>query len=201
MFAYCLNDPVSGFDPCGTCFHRWDFWNDCEECEGKTAQEKWNDYYENGLTVTGTIGLYGSANLGVFNVTGSIEIAFDLKGNIQVIGSGSFDVSTAGSLSASGGITGSVFAIPDTSYLEGDTYYAGGSLFVPDPSGAFAVGVSGNVGQTSDGYWRINGSVGLGTVTAIGPEIHGGYTKTYALTKQINPIKWVCSTVNEWRQS
>lgn len=44
MFAYCLNNPVNGYDPCGTCFHRWDFWNDCEECVGKTWDEKLNDF-------------------------------------------------------------------------------------------------------------------------------------------------------------
>ena len=43
MFAYCLNNPVNGSDPCGTCFHRLDFWNDCEKCGGKTIGDKWND--------------------------------------------------------------------------------------------------------------------------------------------------------------
>ena len=42
MFAYCLNNPVNGCDPCGTCFHRWDVWNDCEECGGKTIGDKWD---------------------------------------------------------------------------------------------------------------------------------------------------------------
>ena len=40
MFAYCLNNPINGSDPCGTCFHRWDFWNDCEKCGGETFGEK-----------------------------------------------------------------------------------------------------------------------------------------------------------------
>ena len=40
MFAYCGNNPVNGCDPCGTCFHRWDFWNDCESCGGKNLDEK-----------------------------------------------------------------------------------------------------------------------------------------------------------------
>ena len=44
MFAYCLNNPVNGCDPCGTCFHRLDFWNDCEKCGGKTIGEKLNDF-------------------------------------------------------------------------------------------------------------------------------------------------------------
>ena len=28
-----------GCDPCGTCLHRWDFWNDCEECANKTLED------------------------------------------------------------------------------------------------------------------------------------------------------------------
>ena len=43
MFAYCLNNLSNGCDPCGTCFHRIDFWNDCEECGGKTLGEKLNN--------------------------------------------------------------------------------------------------------------------------------------------------------------
>ena len=43
MFAYCNNNPVNGCDPCGTCFHRLDFWNDCEKCGGRTIRDKAND--------------------------------------------------------------------------------------------------------------------------------------------------------------
>ena len=43
MFAYCMNNPTNGCDPCGNCFHRLDFWNDCEKCGGKTIEEKWTD--------------------------------------------------------------------------------------------------------------------------------------------------------------
>ena len=32
MFAYCNNNPVNASDPCGTCIHRLDFWNNCEKC-------------------------------------------------------------------------------------------------------------------------------------------------------------------------
>ena len=42
MFAYCENTPINGCDPCGTCIHRWDFWNDCQKCGGKTAKDKIN---------------------------------------------------------------------------------------------------------------------------------------------------------------
>ena len=34
---------MMGIDPCGTCFHRWDFWNDCEECSGRATGAKWKD--------------------------------------------------------------------------------------------------------------------------------------------------------------
>ena len=193
MFAYCMNSPINGSDPCGTCFHRWDFWNDCEECGGETIGEKWNDYCENSLTAICTVGVYGSANLGAFNVTGSIEFAFDLKGNVQIVGSGSFDVTSSGPFSASVGATGSVFVMPDTSYLAGDTYYAGGSFFVPNPTGVGSVGLAGNVGQTSDGYWGVNGALGIGTTSAAGVEVHGGYTNTVALTEQFNVIEWIAS--------
>ncbi|MBR6769577.1 MAG: RHS repeat-associated core domain-containing protein [Clostridia bacterium] len=43
MYAYCLNNPVNGYDPCGTCFHRWDFWNDCDKCGGKNLGTKFVD--------------------------------------------------------------------------------------------------------------------------------------------------------------
>lgn len=40
MFTYSLNNPINGCDPCGACFHRWDFWNDCEKCGGETLDKK-----------------------------------------------------------------------------------------------------------------------------------------------------------------
>ena len=43
MYAYCLNNPMNGYDPCGTCFHRWDFWNDCDKCGGKNVGTKIDD--------------------------------------------------------------------------------------------------------------------------------------------------------------
>ena len=46
MFAYCLNNPVNGCDPCGTCFHQWNFLDDCEECGGRTFGEKVEDAWE-----------------------------------------------------------------------------------------------------------------------------------------------------------
>jgi RHS repeat-associated protein len=42
LYAYCSNNPVNGLDPCGTCIHRRDFWNDCDKCGGETIGEKWD---------------------------------------------------------------------------------------------------------------------------------------------------------------
>lgn len=44
MFAYCENNTVMGYDPCGTCLHQWKFWNDCEKCGGRTFSQKVADY-------------------------------------------------------------------------------------------------------------------------------------------------------------
>ena len=93
-----------------------------------------------------------------------------------------------------GGATASLYAMPDTSYYAGDTYYTGGSVAVPNPAcSAVAVGVGGNIGKTSDGYWGIDGSLGIGTGSAIGTEVHGGYSKTAAITKQFNVFEWIFS--------
>lgn len=196
MFAYCSNNPIIGCDPCGTCMHYWYLLGlvDCEKCQGKTLGEKWEEFREDGLTATFTTGGYVSANLGVFNVSGSVEVAFDLKGNIQLVGSGSFDVTTNGSLSLSAGRCQSVFIMPDTSYLAGDTYYAGGSVAIP-VSPAVVVGGGGNVGQTSDGYWGVTRTQGIGTISALGKEFHGGYVKTGVLTEQFNVIDWIVELI------
>ena len=191
MYAYCSNSPVNGIDPCGTCLHRWDFWNDCDACGGKTIGDKWNDYYENGDTIVFTVGGYISGNLGAFDISGSFEFAIDLKGNVQIVESNSFDVTTGGGASASAGLSCSAFVMPNTSYLEGETYTTGGSAFVPNPAGGVSVGASGNVGQTSDGHWGLLGTLGIGTITAIGGEVHGGYISTTALSERFNVIEWI----------
>ena len=110
----------------------------------------------------------------------------DLKGNIQINSSFSFDVTSAGSLSASFGHSGSVFFVPDTSYLPGGTSYLGGSTSVPIAVIPIDLVGSVNVGQTTDGYWGILGSMGVAPPTVGGFEVHGGYSHTFAVTPQIN---------------
>ena len=49
MYAYSLNNPVNGCDPCGTCFHNWKSYN-CEKCTAfwngvaSSIQGAWNDF-------------------------------------------------------------------------------------------------------------------------------------------------------------
>ena len=78
MFAYCLNNPVNGYDPCGTCFHRWDFWNDCDSCGGRTLGDKCNDFlnWVGDLDIAITTGYYVSLNTGIWNISGSCNCFF-----------------------------------------------------------------------------------------------------------------------------
>ena len=59
MFAYCENNPVIYSDPCGTCVHRWDFWNDCDKCTPTQTKEekKWFIKYN--------VPLYNQGNHGI----------------------------------------------------------------------------------------------------------------------------------------
>ncbi len=69
MYAYCSNNPVNGYDPCGTCFHRWDFWNDCDKCGGKNLGSKIGD------TVSAVSSAAVSAGKAVGNAVVSAEKA------------------------------------------------------------------------------------------------------------------------------
>ena len=40
MFTYCLNNPANGCDHCGTCFHHWRIWEDCDNCKEENKTEK-----------------------------------------------------------------------------------------------------------------------------------------------------------------
>ena len=64
---------------------------------------------------------------------------------------------------------------------------------MPNPAGVGSAGIAGNVGMTSDGYWGVNGALGVGTTSAAGLEFHGGHTTTMALTEQFNIFEWIAS--------
>ena len=42
---------MNSSDPCGTCVHRIDFWNDCEKCKSKSLAEKSWDVVKEGVDV------------------------------------------------------------------------------------------------------------------------------------------------------
>ena len=191
MFAYCGNNPVCFFDPSG-------YFRFCQFAYTQPNGDSGSGYVYNQddessksdtITVAASFGRYISANLGAFNVAATIETAVDFKGNIQINSSVSFDVTTAGSLSASTGYTGSVFFVPDTSYLSGDTYYMGASASIPIPPTPLAASGSLNVGQTADGYWGALYSLGIAPVSSAGAEVHGGYSYTHAWTPTINILE------------
>lgn len=184
MFSYCLNNPANGCDPCGTCFHRWDFWNDCEKCGGETIHEKLED-----TNFVVSSGYFGSLNVGAFNITGTIECASDLKGNMQLFSTVSFDVTTTGGFSVSVGSTDTMLFAPDTSFLSGDSYYLGGGVTCPIPKTQIAGSSMDNILRTADGYWGTNSTTGIcfpSYTTKLGGEVHGGYSYTKKWTKQFN---------------
>ena len=76
MFAYCLNNSANGSDPCGTCFHRLDFWNDCEKCGGKSFGEKWDEY---------AVSLYESHMMQIESQQRVNEITFNCLKNSAIV--------------------------------------------------------------------------------------------------------------------
>ncbi len=183
MFAYCGNNPISRSDISGT------LWKEVVDWFGEKI-EKLLDFYEelDKPDIATTNGVYGSVTLGVFDISGTLEVANDLEGNIQIVSSVSFDITTTAAFSASAGTTGSIFFVPDTSYLCGDTYYMGGSVAIPIPDTPITGTGSLNVGQTSDGYWGVMYSKGIAPISATGAEFHGGYSYTHSWTPQYNII-------------
>ena len=65
MFSYCLNNPTNGCDPCGTCFHRLDFWNDCENCGGKSFAVKVKETFDEIMTVQRDIRQIAISNINI----------------------------------------------------------------------------------------------------------------------------------------
>jgi len=60
MFAYCINSPVNGSDPYGTCFHHWTFWNDCAKCAASKAEKR---AQEDAQTIKYDVPLYKQGGL------------------------------------------------------------------------------------------------------------------------------------------
>ena len=190
MFAYCGNNPINRVDYAGTSYVIND--RDLVGYGGSTSIYDSFDAlfkcYESipKPNIAISYGRYISFTLGAFNISGTYEKAIDPNGNIQINSSFSFDVTSTGSVSASTGYVGSIFFVPDTSYLAGDTTYLGGGTSIPIPYTPFAATVSANIGQTSDGYWGIMSSAGIAPATSAGGEVHGGYSYTHSWTPQIN---------------
>jgi hypothetical protein len=56
-------------DPCGNCLHQWNFWDDCEDCGGKTFVNKMEDGYNAVSSFLDAIGLVETVNAFANNST------------------------------------------------------------------------------------------------------------------------------------
>ena len=85
-----------GYDPCGACFHRWDFWNDCDACGGKTLEEKvYDTITTNILTAIDQAGPNSESTKNFINATMSFLQSNSFKSlyGVYQFGSGLIDFS------------------------------------------------------------------------------------------------------------
>ena len=162
MFAYCLNNPVNGCDPCGFCFHRWDFWNDCELCIGLNRVEQLK------LALANTVGTFsegitGDVSLGFWSGGFQFGASADLHGNVEYQFS-YFGGLTTGTPGGSLCLYGTATNAPNVTKLQGEgcsagvSIAAGGALsvdavFVPDKAEKttyFGASVAGGFGGGAD---------------------------------------------------
>jgi len=114
MFAYCNNNPTNFQDPAGRCKNTFSiyFKVDCGSEKCKTSSN-----YKPTLCLVSANGVYGSVNVGVFSITGTVTLAVDTKGNIQPQYSVGFDVNTSNEASVSVGSVNSWCLVPDISSM------------------------------------------------------------------------------------
>ena len=188
MFAYCLNNPVMGCDPCGTCEHNGKRLKRCEECK-QAAKEKlrqkavavlqWGvENIAEPLTKgtqkllsyipqhTKSFGITASAAY-LGGGTGSIGITYDTDGNIGVIASGGAGL---GSPSVSVGLYSNITNANDIYEQNGLCYNIGASGSYEGLSlGGDLMTFSG--AQTGNPYGGVSGTVGFGYSPIVG-EVH-----------------------------
>ena len=168
MFAYCNNSPANGCDPCGSCFHRLDFWNDCENCGGETIDQK----LEN-LRGTHSRGLTVSISTGIWTFGIQIATSVDLKGNVELQYTPYGGLST-GTPQADISVFTMTTNAPDTKALQGMGYNIGASGAIGGALGVDGVIIPSASGQ--EAYLGLAASCGIGA----GADFHvtWGETKT-----------------------
>ena len=221
MFAYCNNNPILGYDPCGTCFHRWDFWNDCEECGGETIEEKFDrtlayidekivepmvDFVESHLseydfTYSNGMSLNGSTQAMTISLQACVSV--DTEGNIGLQGSGGGGVS-----SGTPGVNVMYYETttnaPDINKLNGPAYQVGGSFGVPIPDTPISVIASGDINvipDNSNDTYYYGHTIGKGIGFAdYGPEAHVGVTgtSTFVQFNIFDVLRNTCDTIIRW---
>ena len=172
-------------------------WIDCKSPYCSTSSRNQPTRYASNktkLALVSSNGVYGSINVGAFNITGCVTLAMDTKGNMQIQGSIGFDVTTAGNFSGSVGMINNYMIAPDISSLLGDAYNAGGGGSVLLHDMPYLLSKSGSFFQSGDGYCGVSHTSGItkhfngNTLTdkPIDFEAHGGYSYTWGLTPSVN---------------
>lgn len=159
-----------GCDPCGTCFHRLDFWNDCEKCGGETIGEK----LEN---LRGTIseGISASVSTGIWAFGVQYVRSMDLKGNVEYQWTFYGGIST-GTPSVDISAIKTVTNAPDVKSLRGTGYSVGAAGALGGAAGVDMVIIPPyNSGENA--YLGGSISAGLGA----GADIHVMWGETYSI--------------------
>ena len=80
-----------GCDPCGSCFHRWDFWNDCDACGGKTLAYKIVKIFFDTVSFQSVSSISKEETeqydclVGELTVTNTITLYEDIRGEEKII--------------------------------------------------------------------------------------------------------------------
>lgn len=158
MFAYCNNNSISGFDPCGTCFHRWDCWNDCELCAGKSAFRRIKEALS-GIPGTYSQGITASVSTGIWALGLQFGVSVDVDGDVEYQWSFYGGVST-GSPGASLQLYNTITTAPDVTKLRGMGYNIGVGIAAGAAVTADVVIIPDDENGTT--YWGGSAAGGIG---------------------------------------
>ena len=164
LFAYCINDPVNGFDPNGRSVSdiiKWVAKNVVRPTVKKVeeALSKVDFTYSRGINIGVTPGIWN------FNI--QYGIAFDSKGNISLQGAINGGVTTSSSPGFSLCQYNSIFNAPSIDQMGNECYQIGGSIGIPISGIPTSFGGDFNMVPDQDNndkvYWGITTSTGLGS--------------------------------------
>jgi hypothetical protein len=177
MFAYCLNNPVNGSDPCGTCFHQWKFWEACENCKNNPSRLP----IEKFVNKDGTISFYDNQRFKRNSIFHEQFLVFTPnKPNISlkeksIAAGGSFDLITGGWETEHMDLSLFDFGHAEANFRyslkEGSDIGALVSIWSPSVSidfGWFAITYEAEIGAVGYKYQRDEKSIRFGSALGVG---------------------------------